>query len=162
MRVRDIMIKDFPVLSAEMSFGEAVQRLVDSGLSGLPVTDEKDMVLGIVTESDALTFLEFMDLPSPDEYPELETEAEKLDFIRQRIRARSGKLVQHVMNQTPIVCRPDMRIYELVELMIEKGVRMLPVVENGKLVGLVNRRAVIKLLLKAGEVDDYDVKQSSG
>ena len=157
MRVSEIMITDVPVLSPEMSLGDAVHKLIDSGFSGLPVVDENREVLGIVTEADALTFLEFLDEPTIDEFSGLGSYDEKIDFIRRKVRARSGKLVLHIMNQTPVVCNPDMTVDDLAELMITKAVRMLPVIEDGKLVGVVTRRILIELLIKPERIGGRNV-----
>ena len=148
MRVRDIMLKDVPTLNAEMRLSEAVYKLVESGFSGLPVTDESGEVLGIVTEADALSFLEFMDVPHLDDFSELASETDRRNFLKRKVRARSGKLVTHIMNQTPVICTPDTTVDELAEIMIVKAVRLLPVVEGGKLAGIVTRRELLKLLLK--------------
>jgi CBS domain-containing protein len=154
MRVRDIMIKNVPPLKPEMSLGEAVHMLIESGYSGLPVVDEEGRVEGIVTEADALTFLEFLDLPGKDEFSDLSGYDERVNFVKRKVRARSGKLVAHVMNQTPILCTPLMKIDDLAELMIDKAVRLVPVVDNGILVGIVTRREIIELLIKPEKVGE--------
>ncbi len=159
MQVSDIMITDVPVLNPDLSLGDAVHRLIDSRFSGLPVVDKDDNVVGIVTEADALTFLEFLDVPTKYSFSDASSYDEKIDLVRRKVRARSGKLVAHIMNQTPVICNPGMPIDDLAELMIDKAVRLVPVVDNGKLVGVVTRRELIELLIrpeiiKGSQADD--------
>ena len=71
-----------------------------------------------------------------------------LDELYQQIRAylpeivSRGSRIRDIMSQSPLVLEPDKPVAEIQELMIRYGFEGFPVVENGKVIGLVNRRSV--------------------
>ncbi len=118
LEVQDIMINEVVTGSASISVKEAVDTMNKHGIGCLVVV-EKGNPVGIVTERDLL----------------------------KRVLAESKdpkKInVQEIMSKPLIVGKPDMLIEEVIKLMIDKKIKKLPIVENGKLLGLVTLTDIV-------------------
>ena len=162
MRADEVMTRDPTTIAPEASVAEAVRRMLDARVSGLPVVDAVGRLVGVITEGDLLaraelgtekkraTWLEFLFGPGRS--------AE--DFVHAH-----GRRVEEVMTRTPSTVSPSAGLDEVVGTMIDKRVKRLPVVEGGALVGVVSRADVLRALsgafasapVSAGEVSDTEL-----
>jgi predicted transcriptional regulator len=121
-------------------------------ISGLPVVDDAGQLVGIVSESDFLRrseigtgrkrakWLQFLLGPG----------RAAADFVRER-----GRKVEDVMTQNPVTVDEETELEELVRLMEKNGIKRLPVIRSGQLVGIVTRSNLLHAVASvAHEIPD--------
>ncbi len=129
-RVRDVMQRDVLGIGAEASIREAMETLVAHHISGMPVVDRQGQLVGIISEFQLL-------------------EAVYLPEIKQR-------RVCDLMTKDVLTVSESMLLSDLTNMMLLHGIRRLPVVSEGKVVGIVARRDVIRYVLEHEDVlDDF-------
>jgi CBS domain-containing protein len=139
--VHDIMSREVHTVRADTPLAEAVELLLDKIYRTLPVVDENNRVIGILTDGDLLSRAK---LPATSLQQEL-TQAE----VRQELQhlRQAGQTVGEVMTSNPITITPEITISQAVNLMVEHDIKRLPVVDSGgRLLGLVSRVNVLRAL----------------
>ena len=145
MRVRDIMKKDVYTISPQATLKEAIEKLYELKVSGLIVANEKNEVVGILSEKDVYRAF----YPSYEDFynsPELFTDYKKQEA---EIKNKTNVLVQEVMTQKVIKIDPDEYIMKVGSIMLSRNIHRLPVVnKNGKLVGVISRGCIYRSLFR--------------
>jgi len=122
--IRSIMTYDVVSVYTTSTLHQALELMKRHKIGGLPVIDEDKRVLAILTERDIIS------------------------FFAGRI---SGVKVADVMSRRLVTATPNMSIFEAEKTMVERGFRRLPIVVNGKVVGLATARGVLRFF-GSGEV----------
>ena len=151
MKVSDIMTAAGDQRDAGTAIAEAARLMLQHRISGLPVVDPKGAVVGVVTEGDLLRrvetgterrhahWLEFLIAPGR--------------LAREYADANARK-VGEVMSAEVVAVAPQDALAEVVALMERRHIKRLPVIEAGRLVGIVSRanlvRALVHNLAEAG------------
>ena len=146
--VRDIMEKDPVTVAPEASVEEVVATLRQHQLPGIPVIDDDGRVLGIVTEADLVLPDQDGDLHIPH-YINLfggTVFLESLGRFEGRLRKAFAANAADMMTRHPDTVAPDTSVREAARLIHETGHNRLPVVEDGRLVGVVTRLDVLGAL----------------
>ena len=148
MRVKDIMTRQVVTLSPEESIEEAAKKLRDNRISGAPVV-EGGRIAGIVSEADLMKLFESemsisLVLPSPLEIIELPVKMHRQ--LREAARRLSVRKVKDIMTREVITIDEDASVEEAARKMARHRINRLPVLREGKLVGIVTRGDVIKAL----------------
>lgn len=125
--VQNIMIKDVYTVSPDTSIVSAMKLLLEKKISGLPVVDDDNKLLGILTEKDMLDIL-------------FDEAVQKKDVIKER------KASDYMNTDVKSVASTD-SVISVCEAFIREAVRRFPVVDEGRLVGIVARRDIIRLIL---------------
>ncbi|MCX7631419.1 MAG: CBS domain-containing protein [Geminicoccaceae bacterium] len=161
MQVRDVMTTKVITVRPETPVTEIARLLVEHRISGVPVVDEENRVIGIVSEGDLLRRLEDTDdgrrrswwlelLASPERRAE--------DYIRAH-----GATARDIMTEEVVVIDQEATLGEAARLLEEKHIKRLPVVREGKLVGLVSRADLLRALAlappRAAKLDDRAIRE---
>lgn len=136
MKVRDFIRRDLSAVERGTPVIQAIKLLDNSGLSSLPVVDEEGIVVGIISERDLIRALvpEYVDMLSSASF------LPSMDRLAKKLREIENHPVERYMTKGVIVVHPDDTDLYAADLMIRKGLKQLPVVdEDGHLVGLVRR-----------------------
>lgn len=144
MKVRELMLKEFITLSPQNTYEEAVALLYKNNLNGAPVVNEDKELVGYVSEKDLFRIL-YPYYQSYYEHPESYTDGEKREEKAQEIKFHK---VEIFMNRMPMTVTPDVPVMNAGALMLAHRVHQFPVVENGKLVGLISRELIYKTVFK--------------
>jgi len=123
LTARAIMTNDVITIDPKSSIQEAIELLLKQRVSGLPITDADGRLIGIVTEFSLLA-------------------------IAYDNRVREDSIAQHMTTEVLTVDASD-PINKVVDLCLMHRVRRVPVLENGRLVGLISRRDVLKAMYEA-------------
>ncbi|OFY67736.1 MAG: hypothetical protein A3H98_07615 [Bacteroidetes bacterium RIFCSPLOWO2_02_FULL_36_8] len=121
--VNELMKREVITLDEEMPILTAVGKLLKNKISGAPVLNEKKEVVGLLSEKDCLCILTqgtFHNLPS--------------------------KRVSQYMTRNVKTVHSTLDIIEMAELFIKTHFRRYPVVDDGKLVGTISRRDVLRVI----------------
>jgi CBS domain-containing protein len=146
--VSEIMETDPVTVAPETSVQDVVATLREHQLPGLPVVDSEGTVWGIVTEADLVLPDQDGDLHIPH-YINLfggTIFLESLDRFEGRLRKAFAANAADMMTREPDTVAPDTSIRDAARLIHDAGHNRLPVVENGKLVGVVTRLDVLGAL----------------
>ena len=136
-KVNDLMTKRVISVSTEDNIGKALDKFNLNGIRGMPVTNGDGKVVGILHESDLLDYMnENLNTTNPNDFKK------GLDEFKK-------KKIKEIMIKNPITIHPDKQIEEAATLMYKHGVDRLPVVKDGKLVGIVSRDDILKGLTSA-------------
>ncbi len=149
IKVKDVMTRNVATLSKDMSVKEAAQLLVEKGIGGAPVVDEEGRVIGVVSESDLI--MEDVKLHFPTFIHLLDgiIYLESLKAFEEKLRKAVAVKVEDVMTKKVITVTEDTDIEDAATLMIDKGISRIPVVKEGKLVGMVTKRDIVKSIARS-------------
>jgi CBS domain-containing protein len=112
MKVVDVMTPNVITITAQHTKQQAARLLSHHRISGLPVVNDEQMVVGIVTEYDVIS--------------------------------KEGQTVGEIMTRGVISVTPDTELEEVSHLLVHERIRRLPVLDQGKLVGIVSRADLVK------------------
>ncbi len=149
--VRDIMTRKVVTVEPTDTLRFAVTILSQKGISGMPVIGQEGKVVGVLSEKDVMKALrDRAGLSVPGGVFELileTSEARQKDLLVRCRTVLDDLRVATVMTTPAKVIHPDMPSVEAAREMIASRINRLPVVERGKLVGIVSRGDVLKLYL---------------
>src|SRR3954451_4391920 len=141
LTVRDIMEVDVPAVYPKDPIEKVVHVLRDHELPGVPVINEGGRCVGIITEADLIMAGEKEDLHLPH-YVELFGGFVFLESTKKfeaRLRKAIGAVAEDVMTEDPITIAPDATIDEAARVIARHKHNRVPVVEHGRLIGVVTR-----------------------
>jgi CBS domain-containing protein len=148
LTVRDIMDTRWLTVHPEDRIETVVRRLREHDLPGIPVVNDGDRCIGIITEADLIMAGEEEDLHLPH-YIELFggiVFLESTKKFEERLRKAVGATARDLMTEDPITIEPDASVEEAARLIARRKHNRLPVVEHGRLVGVVTRVDVLDAL----------------
>lgn len=145
LTVRDIMDGEPETVTPESSVQDVVRTLRENELSGVPVVNSGGRCVGIITENDLVMSGDEGDLHLPH-FIELFggiVFLESLGKFEERLKRATAATAQDMMTEDPTTVEPDESIHEAGRVMARSHHNRLPVVEHGRLVGVVTRVAVL-------------------
>ena len=146
--VREIMDSSPATVHPDTPVEEVVALLREHELPGVPVVDKDGRCVGLVTEADLVLPDDQGDLHLPH-YINLfggTVFLEPLGRFEQRLRKAFASTVEDMMTRDPDTVGPDVSAQDAARLIHETGHNRLPVVEDGRLVGVVTRLDVLGAL----------------
>jgi CBS domain-containing protein len=152
MRAHQIMTKPVITVSPDATIVEAANIMLQRHVSGLPVVDGEGQLIGIVSEGDFIRRSEIGTQRKRGRWLRfiLGPGKSASDFVYEH-----GRKVSDVMTKDPLTINEDTVLAEIVNLMERKNVKRLPVLRDGKLVGIVSRANLLQTVASlAHEVPD--------
>ena len=150
LTARDVMDDCFQTLRPEMSIAEAVRiferagRVAGAKVFGLMVTDASRALVGMLSIYDIFLLLRPKHIPIWGEMEDLEVSG----ILEAACRRAQAVLVGDIMTTEVITITPETHLLLIIDIMIKKHVRRLPVLEDGKIVGIVYISRVFDHLLE--------------
>jgi CBS domain-containing protein len=150
LTARQVMDTRFETLRPEMSISEAVNIFQRAGrergrtVFGMMVTDAAGTLLGLLSLYDILLLLRPKHIHIWGEMEDLEVSG----LLEDACRRTHGVLVGDIMTTDVITITPDTHLLLIIDIMIKKHVRRLPVLADGKILGIVYLSGVFNRLLE--------------
>jgi CBS-domain-containing membrane protein len=141
--VRDVMTTQVVTVKRNADLHEAARLLSENRISGMPVVDDANRVIGVISEADILVLAG------------LQKEHSFRDILRnimgEPVPARkSGEKVQDVMSFPPLTSKADDDVREVALIFDERRIKRLPVVDDdGKLLGIISRADIVRAIGKS-------------
>ena len=146
MKAAEVMTAKVVTVSPETPLAEAVERMLEGGISGLVVAQKDGRVVGILSEGDLLRRTETATERKRPRWLEFLLGPGRLadEFIRSR-----GRAVSELMTREVIAVDEDTPLEEVVRLFEEHHIKRVPVLRGDKLVGIVSRADLLRALSRS-------------
>jgi CBS domain-containing protein len=143
--VASVMTRNVVTVTPDTSIRATARLMADNKISGVPVVDDEGCLLGLITESDLLRSRE-LEAKRESWWLNMLAEGEKLspefvDYVR-----TANDMVQVVMHKDVTSVEDTTPLEEVAHMMVAKSVKRLPVIKNGKIVGIVSRADLVEAL----------------
>jgi len=146
MKAEDVMVSTVITVGVNASIGEVAAILLNNHISAAPVVDEKGELVGIVSEGDLMRRPEIGTTKRHSWW--LELISNKWASATEYIKSHSRK-VADVMTRDLITAKPDTPLGDIAGLLERNQIKRVPIVEGGKLVGIVSRANILQALSSA-------------
>jgi len=143
MKARDLMSTNLITVTKDTPLKEVADLMVKHRISGIPVVDG-DRLLGIVTESDMLVRAKKLELPTFLPFIGGIIYLEGPSRLNEEVKKMTAIKAEEIMTTKLHTITPDETLETIATLMVEKKVNRLPVVEDGRLVGIITRSDVVR------------------
>jgi len=143
----DIMTRNVITVTAATSVRELAKVLTENMISGAPVTNEQGELIGVVTESDLIDQNKKIHIPTVVSILDSFIFLESPDRLDQEMRKIAGATVADICSTDIVSVPPDTPLDELATIMSEQAIHTLPVVDDGKLIGVIGKRDIIKAIV---------------
>ena len=127
LKARDAMTKNPTSVYEDTPISEAMQLLIERDITGLPVVDADMRVVGVVSERDMLNLLYNM--------------------------PHRPRKVREILTREVVAFDIDDDLFEICETLINNRFRRVPILQDGKLVGVISRQDIIRYILKVRKGD---------
>lgn len=144
MKISEIMKKDVFTVTPDDLIKKVALLIYRHHISGIPVVDNEECLAGIISEKDVLKAM----YPTYEEF--FEDPLTNMDFERMEDRYKDvgSHPVKEIMTTKVITLPPDTPIVKAASTMILRRIRRIPVVHDGKLVGIVSQGDIHQTMFK--------------
>ena len=146
MKASDVMVSNVITVPITATIGETAAILLNNHISGAPVLGEKGELVGIVSEGDLMRRPETGTAKPPSWWLELISSERSL--ASEYIKSHSRKVVD-VMSRNVVTASPDTPLGDIAALLERNRIKRVPIVEGGKIVGIVSRANILQALASA-------------
>lgn len=155
MKVKDAMTKSVRAIAPETSLKDAAANFAEHRIGGSPVVDREGRILGVLTDADIL-------LKERAESPLRGLRSlfhpHEASMLATKVEART---VEEAMTAPAITAEAEWPVSEAAEVMLEHGVNRLPVVEDGRLVGIITRHDLVRLFARSDPEIERDIRDEA-
>jgi CBS domain-containing protein len=145
MKISEIMTREVRSLDPQTSVAEAIKKLLEDRISGLPVVDAKGRLVGMFTEKDVLKAI----LPSYVSNVGRFVYENNPKTIQSKVAKLGEFKVEQFMRKEVVTVQSQTPVCEAAHIMLTQNVRRIPVVDtDGQVVGIVARADVLQNLLQ--------------
>lgn len=145
--VRDIMSHDVISVTADTEITKAAMILIDKHINGLPVVDSEGKLIGVICQSDIIAQQKRMPIPSLFTFLDGYIALSSIKHLEKEIRKIAAVTVGEAMSTHPVTIAPDSSIEAAASLMVDRNFHTLPVVSEGKLVGVLGKEDILRMLI---------------
>ena len=150
MQAKDIMTQPVITVKKDDTLSSVAVKLEEYNISGLPVINDENRVIGIVSEFDLIKISDELDLGC-GRYPfaalSPATSVESLSYLCRGLSSIGSTRVEEIMTRDVVTVETNTSLEDVSRLMIKRRINRLPVVEKGKLVGIITRNNLLKGLV---------------
>jgi CBS domain-containing protein len=141
MKALDIMVSPVITTAPDTSVADVADVLLTNRISGVPVVDEAGTLVGIVSETDLLRRAEAGTERRRSWWLELLTRSDTIaaDYVKSHARK-----VSDIMTRYPVTVTEDTPIADIADLLEARQIKRVPVVRDGKVVGIVSRANLLQ------------------
>ena len=145
MKARDVMVSHVITVGPELDVKAVANTLVANGISAVPVVAIDGSIVGIISEGDLMRRA----VSGAKRSWWLETFSSAEQLMAEFVKAH-GRKAKDVMTRQVISVSPDTSLQEIANLLEKHGIKRVPVIENGRLVGIVSRANLVQALATRG------------
>ncbi|WP_042418201.1 CBS domain-containing protein [Streptacidiphilus anmyonensis] len=150
--VGELMTTDVVSARPDTPFKDIARLLASNDVSALPVLDDQDRPLGVVSEADLMRHQAGMDDPAGLLPP--------AHLAPQELVRSNGRTAQELMTAPASCARPEWTVVEGARVMHDKHLKRLPVVdEAGRLVGILSRSDLLRVFLRHDRAIGEEIRQ---
>jgi CBS domain-containing protein len=143
MKAQDVMVRDVVTVGPDTAVADAVSLLVKHDVSALPVVDADGNLIGILSEAD---LLERQELGAEHRHPWWIETLMPASKLAEEFAKAHGKKVSEVMSTDVITASEDTPVSEIAALLERHRIKRVPIMSDGKVVGIVSRSNLIQAL----------------
>jgi CBS domain-containing protein len=161
MKARDVMTTTVYTVDGETPIAAIARLLLERRISGAPVVDAENRVIGVVSERDLMRRPETGTVRRPGWWLGLVASNDELaaDYVKTH-----GTKASEVMSRPAITVEEDADLADVARLLDRRGIKRVPVVRDGKLVGIISRANLLQGLIKseaaAAPVSDAAIREA--
>ena len=137
MIVKDVMSTSVVTASPGAAIKDVAALLVKNGISAVPVVDDEGFLVGIVSESDLISL---QTTPDPRSH-----------LLHESDPPPSAHVAADVMTEHPVTLPADADVAVAARLMLQKGIKRIPIVAGGHVIGIIARRDLIGVLARSDD-----------
>jgi CBS domain-containing protein len=146
-KVADVMTRDVITVTPETTLRELATILSEKHINGVPVVDDKGNVLGVVSESDLVNQNKPLHIPTVFVILDSVIPMENPWRLQKEFKRLAATTVGDIYSKPAVSVEPDTDLSEVARIMSERRLYTLPVIEGGKLVGVVGKADIIRSLM---------------
>lgn len=146
MKAREIMSSEVITVKKDTTIEEIARILAGKNISGVPVVDGNNRIIGMVTQKDLLY---------KDVEPRFPAVVEILGGIvflngvkhyNEELKKLVATKAEDIMTKNVVVVNGDLPVEKVAGLMVEKDINRIPVVEKGEIIGIISRADIVKYI----------------
>ena len=144
LTAKDIMTRNVTTVGATTTIEELARILMEHKISGVPVVDDNENLIGIVTENDLISQNKRLHIPTVmrlfDAFIVLESQSK----VEKEIKKMTAITVDDIYIKEVITVAEGTPVQDIATIMSEKKVHLIPVVEGKKILGIIGKIDLIK------------------
>ncbi len=150
---KEFMSKDVIAVQDNESIKQLFKLLDQSGILGVPVTDEKNRVVGIVTETDLIQHFTTLETPRSINLLGGIIYLNSVEEFNEQLKDHCAEVVKDLMTTPVVTVEETTTLLEVINIMSEKNISRLPVVnKKGELIGIITRSDIVHQLAQIKKV----------
>ena len=147
LKVKNIMTREIITVSPETEIVHAIKLLLENRINGVPVTDETGKLVGILCQSDLIAQQKKLPIPSFFTILDGLIPMTSMKQIEKQVQKITAATVAQAMTKNPVTVQPDTSIEEVAALMVDNNFHTIPVMDGGKLVGILGKEDILRTLI---------------
>lgn len=144
MKLEEIMIRSIQTVRTDDTIKDVAVLICTNHISGVPVVDDEGKVVGIISEKDIIKAM----YPDYTELHDDPVRSRNFEETEERYEALLIRKAEELMSRNVLSITSDAPILKAASLMILKKIRRLPVIDQGKLVGIVSQGDIHQAIFK--------------
>ncbi len=144
LAARDIMTTEVRSVHPDTEIKELSKLFVEHNYNALPVIDDEGVLIGMVTQTDLVEQDVPLHIPTVISLFDWVIYLESPKKFSEEVRKVTARKVDEICAREVVVCAPDDPVSKVASLMVDNKVHLVPVVDEGRMVGVVGRLDIIR------------------
>jgi len=146
LTAKDIMTKEIITVKKDTSISELSRLFIEHKVNGIPVVDDENAVIGMVTQGDLIEQNKSLHIPTVITLFDAVLFLESEKKFEADVKKLTGTKVEDIYSSKVVTVSLTTDLGDIASIMSEKDVHTLPVVDNGKLVGIIGKLDLIRAM----------------
>jgi CBS domain-containing protein len=151
LKAKDVMTRDVITVAPETGVTEIAMLLLEKRFNGVPVVNPNGDLLGVICQSDLIAEQKKLPIPSVFTILDAFIPIYPPGKIAKEVQKIAAMKASEAMTRDPVTVGPEAGLDEIASIMVNKSIHTIPVLEGGKLVGIIGKEDILRTLVSSSK-----------